>query len=253
MKSISRRILFGLAVITGMALFAGNTRQAAAAGLVIQRLALSFADGRSEITTTRNGKVRAHADILYGGAGLLEGYWEADGRVIGRISRHLAGNGTVTIPGPATPVPTFDPGTHQLRFVVTAPETAFSTATLVYFVEPEGAGGATAEIKPIETADGARLPFAPVRFTWEPVPNAVVFLISFAAEGKDKPVFSAYTKAPSYRLPGRIIRATFSPGKSYRWQVMGYDKENRVICRLAPRAFTLSRQKGRSVGKNGGH
>jgi hypothetical protein len=134
--------------------------------------------------------------------------------------------------------------------VVTAPETSFSSATLVYFVEPEGAGGATAEIKPLAPADGAKLPFAAVRFTWEPAPDAVVFLISFTAEGKDKPFFSAYTKAPSYRLPGRIVRATFSPGKSYRWQVTGYDNGNRVTSRLAPRGFTLSRQKGRTVGKS---
>jgi len=254
MKIISRGFLCRLAVIVGMILTIFSQNPAAASGgLIIQRLALSFADGRAEVTTTRNGKVRAHADILYDGAGLLEGYWEADGRVIGRISRHLADNGAVSLPGPAAPIPTFDPGTHQLRFVVTAPETVFSSATLVYFVEPEGAGGAIAEIRPLAPADGARLPFAPVRFTWEPAPDAALFFISFSAVGEDKPLFSADTKASSYRLRGRILRTTFSPGKSYTWQVTGYDKDNQVICRLAPRSFTLSRQKGRPVGKSGGH
>ncbi len=226
--------------------------QLAAAGLDIQRLELSFADGRGQATTPRNGKLRAHADLLYSGTGLLEGYWEADGRIIGRISRHLAGNGTVTIPGPAARIPTFDPGTHQLRFVVTTPATSFSAPSLIYFVEPEGAAGTAAEIRPLAPANGARLPFTAVRFAWEPAMDVAVYMISFYREGEDRQLFSAYTKDPSYRLRGRIISGMFTPGEAYRWQVTGYDRENRAVCRFAPRTFTFSRQKGQSGEKNRG-
>jgi hypothetical protein len=228
-----------------MTVFAGYSQRAVAAGLEIQRLELSFADGRAQATITRNGKLRAHADILYSGAGLLEGYWEADGRIIGRISRHLAGSGTITIPGPPTPIPTIDPGTHQLRFVVTEPAASFSAPSLIYFVEPEGATCSTAaEIRPLAPADGAGLPFAAARFKWEPAMDVTVYMISFYGEAEDRQIFSAYTKDPSYRLRGKIIRSMFKPGESYRWQVTGYDRENRAVCRFAPRTFTFSGNRG---------
>ena len=79
-----------------------------------------------------------------------------------------------------------------------------------------------------------------------------VYMISFYVEGKDSQIFSAYVKVPSYRLRGRIIRDMFTPGESYRWQVTGYDRENRTVCRFAPRTFTFSRQKGQSGEMNRG-
>ncbi len=251
MKIISLRFFCLFVAIIGMIL-AVPAQRASAAGLDIQRLELSFADGRAQATTPRNGKLRAHADLLYSGAGLLEGYWEADGRIIGRISRHLAGNGTVTIPGPAARIPTFDPGTHQLRFVVTAPAASFSAPSLIYFVEPEGATGTAAEIRPLAPANGARLHFAAARFAWEPATDVAVYMISFYGEDKDHQLFSAYTKDPSYRLRAKIVRSVFTPGESYRWQVTGYDKDSRAVCRFAPRTFSFSRQKGQSGEKNRG-
>jgi hypothetical protein len=200
----------------------------------ISRLELAFPDGKGQATVRRNEQgLRATATLTTVGSGLLQGFWEVDGRPLLPIERHVTFGQVVTIETPAIPaLPTFDPGTHLLRFVVTTPGVSFNLPTLVYTVTPE-------EGRPIQLQGPlpqAILPYAPASFGWHAQSGAGHYELRFmAADGT--PVFAALTKTPDYRLTDLALRKFFAPGSRYLWQVTAFDADGRPAGESQPVPF----------------
>lgn len=200
----------------------------------ISRLELAFPDGKGQATVRRNEQgLRATATLTTTGSGLLQGFWEVDGRPLLPIDRHVTFGQVVTIETPAiAPLPTFDPGTHLLRFVVTAPTVPFNLPTLVYTVTPE-------EGRPIQLQGPlpqAILPYAPASFSWHAQNGAGHYELRFmAADGTS--LFAAITKTPDYRLTDLALRKFFTPGARYLWQVTAFDADGRPAGESKPVPF----------------
>jgi hypothetical protein len=83
--------------------------------------------------------LKAFVDISYAGSGLLEGYWEVDGRIISRVFQQLSFGGLLELQTPDIPeLPTFDPGSHKIRLVITRPVQNMPTPVVIYFVNLGG-------------------------------------------------------------------------------------------------------------------
>lgn len=212
----------------------------------ITRMELAFPDGRGELTVRRNDEgVRATATIATTGTGRLQGYWEVDGRPLLQVDRYVIYGQTIVIDTPAVPpLPTFDPGYHSLRFVVTSPALSFATPTLVYNVTPE-------EARPIQLQaplPEALLPFAPVRFTWDARNGTGHYELQVTAMDGSK-VFSALTRTPEYVLTDLALRTYFTPGARYLWRVQAFQADGRPAGESTPSPFSLQ---GTAAGKDGG-
>jgi hypothetical protein len=197
---------------------------AAGSQFTITRIRLYFENNRPEITVKRDQpSVNAHAEISFIGSGLLQGYWEVDGRIISNINRNfIYGESVILTTPPEAPLPTFDEGSHIVRFVITNPQVGLSLPEALYFVSEEE-WQKIKTIKLIAPADGSTLDYAPVDFSWDGGGLASAYLIEFSEEGIKKPVFSAYAKKRDYLLPEAALKSAFSPDKKYLWRVKGLD------------------------------
>jgi hypothetical protein len=209
------------------------------AGFSLRRIELYFDNmqKRNEVMVQRNFKgLKAYADIYYNGSGFLNGYWEVDGLIIERVNRFVPAGGKVTLATPSIPdLPTFDPGYHIVKFIVTNPETSFEVPEMVYWVKgaEEPVKRALALIKPL---DGMDIP-TNFPFEWEKMEKASLYLISFA-KAEDKTVcFSALTRDTAYRIPPSVLSEYLSPGKKYLWSVKGFDTESNIIAESGVQSF----------------
>ncbi len=211
----------------------------AAAEFSINRVELYFENRRPEITIERNmQKLKAFADIRFSGSGLLEGYWEVDGRLISREFRHLTYGRSVTLQTPDIPgLPTFDEGSHIVRFVITKPATEIATPFIVYFVTPKESKVQQIPLLLLGPLDGATA-HPGAKFSWEKPGGATLFLISFYEQTDGIPVFSAFTREPFYTLPVPVVGPVLPPGR-YFWKVTGFNDENSQISESAARPFIL--------------
>jgi hypothetical protein len=190
--------------------------------LTIRRIELYFENNRPEITVDKDyQKLKAFAKITFAYSGLLEGYWEVDGRIVSRVSEHLTAGNTALLETPdAAHLPTFDPGTHIVKFVVTGPSNkALPVPSLLYFVTAQGERRSQTVFKPIMPSDGASLKYEPLTFVWEKLATNTTYFVQFYKEPASKPIFSAYTMNVSYKLPSTIFRKIFKPGMKYYWKV----------------------------------
>ena len=194
----------------------------------IKRINLYFENGRAEINVLKNQKgLKATADISYIGSGLLKGYWEVDGRVLSPVNRTLMSGQSITLTTPEIPpLPTFEAGQHTVRFVVTSPAQGIPLPSLVYFVTAEESAERFIALKLKSPADKAELSYAPLLFQWEEFASAL-YLIQFYENADGKPIFSAYTRKPNYKLPDVALKSTFKTGKVYYWKVTGFDRQKR--------------------------
>lgn len=196
--------------------------QVTVTGLSISRLELAFHDGKGQSVVRRNEQgLRARATLATVGSGLLQGYWEVDGRPFPPLEQYVTYGQTVNIETPdVPPLPTFDTGDHMLRFVITSPGLAFPLPTLVYTVTPE-------EGRPIQLKSplpGTLLPYAPAGFIWNAQPGVGHYELRFLSQNGQK-IFAAITKEPNYNLSEMALFKYFSPTASYYWQVEAYDAE----------------------------
>ncbi len=198
----------------------------AGAELRITRMQLYFGNRRAETTVKRNDpSLKAFVDIRFTGSGLLEGYWEVDGRILSHVKKHIVYGRSVTFETPDTPpLPTFDTGTHLLRFVLTSPEN-IPVPEAIYFVSSEEFAK-TYALRLLSPEDQSEIGYEPPSFTWEKAEEASVYLIEFYGKGTDKPLFSAYTKNTEYTIPVRVFERIFQPGERYRWQVKGFGESD---------------------------
>jgi len=200
----------------------------AGAELRITRMQLYFENRRPEITVKRNyPSLRAYAEISFTGSGLIEGYWEVDGRILSNIKRHVVYGRSVIFQTPAAPpIPTFETGTHVIRFVLTsAPEVPLPEA--IYYVTSEEFIK-TFFIRLISPEDKSVIEYLPPEFRWEEADGVVVYLIEFYEYGSDKPLFSAYTRREEYIVPEIIFGRIFKPGVKYYWRVKGFGRNDEM-------------------------
>jgi hypothetical protein len=165
----------------------------------IKRIELYFENRRAETTVERNyPHLKAFADIRFVGSGLLQGYWEVDGRVLSYINQPLTYGASVTLQTPEIPsLPTFDTGSHIVRFIITNPITDIPLPSMLYFVTAEEFKGKPIEITLLSPKNDYILDYSPVKFEWEKFNKTALFLIQFFDNTNSKPVFSAYTRSAS--------------------------------------------------------
>ena len=211
--------------------------------LGIRRLALYFGNGRAETTVMKyTPDLKAYADISYNGSGLLKGYWEVDGRLLSYVSEPLPASQQITLTTPDIPaLPTFDLGTHTLRFVVTNPnpDQGIPLPTLVYFVTTDEAAAKQIGLTLKNPAEATEVPYASQKYEWQTI-RSVVYLIQFFETQGGKPVFSAYTKKGFYQLPQLVLKKIFQSGETYYWRVIGFDRERRMVGESKTGSFRFS-------------
>lgn len=209
------------------------------AAFSLKRIELYFdqVQRQNEVMVQRNYRgLKAYADIYYNGSGMLNGYWEVDGLIIERVNRFVPSGGKVTLVTPSIPdLPTFDPGYHIVKFIVTSPETSFEVPEMVYWVKgtDEPAKRSLVLTTPQDGADIS----TDFSFAWEKMEKAAVYLISFAKEDDKTICFSALTRDTAYRIPTPVLSQYFAAGKKFLWSVKGYDTENNVIAESGARSF----------------
>jgi subtilisin family serine protease len=213
----------------------------ATADFEIKRIEVYFENRRAEITVERNNPdLRAYADIRFVGSGLLQGFWEVDGRVLTTVNRHLTFGRSVTLETPQIPpLPTFDTGTHIVRFVITNPATELPLPSLLYFVTPAEFRGSPVSLKLLLPENDSQLDYLPSTFRWEGLSRTALFLIQFFDRPDANPVFSAYTRESSYILPDIVLKSIFSPGQKYYWKVKGFDADSNAVAESAVRGFSF--------------
>lgn len=209
------------------------------AAFSLKRIELFFdhMQRQNEVMVQRNHRgLKAYADIYYNGSGILNGYWEVDGLTIERVNRFVPTGGKVTLVTPSVPdLPTFDPGYHIVKFIVTTPETSFEVPEMVYWVK--GTNEPVKRSLVLTTPqDGMDIP-ANFSFAWEKMEKAAVYLISFAKDDDKSICFSALTRDTTYRIPPSVLAEYFTAGKKFLWSVKGYDTENNIIAESGMRSF----------------
>lgn len=205
-----------------------NLTGEAALTLTITRMALYFENRRPEISVDQNiPGLKAFADINFVGSGLLQGYWEVDGRVFSYVNQQAVYGQTLTLTTPEVPaLPTFDPGSHSVRFVVTNPVTSLTFPNILYYVVPKERKEKCTLLTP---GNNTVWEYGPLFFEWESAGRSRLYVIEFFKEEDLSPIFSAFTRTPDYRLPGLILSKFFNRNRIYHWKVKGLDRENRIL------------------------
>jgi len=209
----------------------------ALAPFTITRVALFFENKRPEITVEKNfPTLKAFANINFLGSGLLRGYWEVDGRVLSYINQQVTFGQMITLETPSIPpLPTFDPGAHSLRLVITNPVPQMTLPTVLYYVESQESK--TIKIASFQPRDNTIWDFQPLSFQWEGLRNSSLYLIEFLKGGESGPVFSAYTRRTIYEIPEVLLKKIFVANISYSWKVKGFDDRNNLIGESDPWTF----------------
>ena len=188
----------------------------------LRRVELRFENGRGTITVSKDrAPLRAFADVLYNGSGLLIVAWEVDGRTLAIQQEFVTFGARKVIPTPDVPsLPTFEPGLHRLTFRVIQPAASFTIPEVTYYVE---AGPNLSRIELVSPAEGAVVANSPVLFQWRsPIP-AAAYRLEIFQEGKP-PVFAAVTRDQSFRLPAPYERL-LTAGARYAWHVKALSED----------------------------
>lgn len=210
------------------------------ADIKIKRLRLYFENKRAETTINKDQpSLKAFADIRFEGTGLLQGYWEVDGRPLTHVHRHIIYGETITVQTPdIPPLPVFMAGTHRIRFVITNPAQNIPFPEAIYFVTAE-------KFRKMHTVDliypgnKSEIDYTPLTFKWKIKNKTVTYLIEFLEKDDEKPVFSAYTKKAEYTLPLPVLKNIFAPEKDYLWRVRGFDTANNMAGESPVNKFTF--------------
>ncbi len=217
----------------------------------IERLQLYFDNRQPNLTVPRNETdLKAHASIRNSGSGLLQAYWEVDGRVIERIERHLLSGGSLELSTPEyLPLPTFISGPHRLRLVVTRP--AINPNKLpeaVYFVSELDVQSAKPELlTPLDSKFNSDSDS--IEFRWHNPATPPGYLLEIFGHPGTPRLFSAYTSKPYYRFPALAQAQFLRDGETYRWQVSVLDASGKPVVTseqgnitLLKRSWTVDRQ-----------
>ena len=163
-----------------------------------------------------------------------------DGRILAYVNQYLNSGNRLTLRTPPAPgLPTFREGSHTVRLMIQQPDQDIPFPKAIYYVTTDR----TPSLAPINLATPGRTAveaYAPFRVTWNPAPGVATYLVEFFLKDEDRPVFSAYVADKAdYLLPEPALRHYFIPGKTYGWQVKGFDKENNLVGESDRREFRL--------------
>jgi len=245
-SAVQNALNLGSSTITYMRTFTGDffpvTTQVtititseSGAGFRITGMQLYFQNRMTTITVPRNDTaLRAFVDLRYVGSGILQGYWEVDGNFLANVVQPVTAGRLVTFPSPRPPLlPTFSPGSHRVRFVISSPVQSIPFPEIAYYVTTgEIKQSDVVKIVPLKLlfpADGGSIsPEAP-QFQWGMRSGAALYFIEFRLRGAERLIFSAYTKSPQYSLPASELRARFVPGGTYTWKVIAFDDLHKPV------------------------
>ncbi|GEM_PF-2364630 len=142
------RKMIGIGVLSVCGLFvtgficSGTTVAAESSGnkLIITHVRLLFENGKPVSFVETGDTVQAYAVITYRGAGLFEGQWKVNGRLVSRLQKQLNGRRSFTVTTPEIPaLPTEQLGSYRLEFMITSPPGGHTEPLLLlYHVTGQG-------------------------------------------------------------------------------------------------------------------
>jgi hypothetical protein len=219
-----------------------NVATEATTAFDIKNIQLYFDNRKIDVTVDRNyPKLKAYVDILPLGSGLLQGNWTVDGRIIGNVIQPVTSGQLLKLQTPdIPPLPTFEVGTHLLRFNVTNPVTAVPMPTVLYYVNPTESKLALARLTLVSPGGGSLHKFSPLTFQWEGLNNLPLYIIEFFNDEKEmSPLFSAFTKKSVYSLPPNGFSKYFETGSTYYWKVTALNEGKNPIAESERRKFSF--------------
>ncbi len=101
--------------------------------LKVERIELTFTNGRPDATVSRGASLSARAEIRFSGNGVFRARWLQDGGVIAQEVLQVTFGPILDLPLRA-PLATFEPGRHRLVLEVIEPATPLSPVEVSYFV-----------------------------------------------------------------------------------------------------------------------
>ncbi|RPI78603.1 MAG: hypothetical protein EHM45_05955 [Desulfobacteraceae bacterium] len=217
-------------ILIGFCVLGFWMQSAEAANLQLTRIQLRFENNRATLTVkNRQPDVQAFADILFTGTGLLQGYWQVDGRLIAHVNKHLVPGKKVTLSTPLKPaLPTFSEGPHIVMFVVNRPAQPIPFPKALYYVVP-GETPNVATVNLTQPLSESEIDPLQTTFQWEGQPKVATYLIEFIDDNPQKPLFSAITEKPEYVLPQPVLKYSFAKNQHYFWRVRSFDASYNVI------------------------
>ncbi|MGM0642455.1 MAG: S8 family serine peptidase [Thermodesulfobacteriota bacterium] len=213
-------------------------------GLDITRVELYFENQRPEITVKRHQEApELFAKVNFSGKGYFKAYWEVDGKKQGYVFRYLSAGPHETFSYPAIPpLPTFNYGSHRVRFIITTPGIHIDHPYAVYFVTADEAEKRLAEIKLLKPSEGETVAPGDLAFQWEPEKKSSLYLLSLFSKEKRERVFSAYTRQREYTLKSEILKNRMKQDEQYLWHVTGFNDEDEAVSESTPFSFLLERE-----------
>jgi len=234
----------------------------ASGALSINRIDLSFENGGKTSVIGQNAELRAVAEVSFRSKGLLQAEWRlVDNasirggrfeRLLSRVRLQLSSSGAGRTRIVSPKLPTGSTGLHEIKLVITDPETRFEEPVLRYYVNPTATPSLT-RIAPLEAfSPVAGVPFnTATLFDWHPVPGAAAYQIElFNLPGGSNPQ-SSLNSAPlivgptdtdaelvtGKIVPGDQTSATFSSfseghlkhGFTYLWRIRAISSSGTVV------------------------
>jgi len=183
--------------------------------------------------------IKVYADIQVEGNGQLAGFREVDGRRLENVSRRGNFKQKLTLTTSRVPgTPSFKPGLHRVRLVVSSPGIAFTAHTVTYFVSGSASNERTAVLLKKPHDDAAIS--GKVAFKWCMLPGAGIYIITFREEMDAPPVFAAIAEKRVYTLREEILTGFFKYGQHYFWKVTAMYEEGDILGESEFRPFTIN-------------
>jgi hypothetical protein len=108
------------------------------APFAIERLELSFVNGRASVTLKSGQPVKVRAVIKYRGRGHFSARWRLDGVVVRQEQINLSHGSLLTlIAEDPSLFPTFIAGQHRIQLEIISPPTSLAMPSIHYFVTHE--------------------------------------------------------------------------------------------------------------------
>lgn len=225
--------------------------------LSIQRVELNFDNGLPETTVAINGKLKARAAIRYVGNGALIGYWMVDGRPLQTINTSLTFGNSITLETTdLPPLPTLEPGDHEVTLRLSVPAVGFALPVIRYHVETAAAGAPLTLVQPADSAiltrprrDGLLVSGNTVTgntssntlmFSWRPpviISGGLALrgarvssyrLAILRADDPAHPLVTAQVNDPWYALPAALA-VTLPAGQELVWVVEALNAKGAVL------------------------
>ena len=212
--------------------------------LDITRVELYFENQRPEVTVKRHQEAPAlFARVNFSGKGYFKAYWEVDGKKQKYVFRYLSAGPHETFAYPEIPpLPTFDYGTHRVRFVITTPGLHIDHPYAIYFVTADDVKQKLARIRLLEPSQGETLAPGDLTFQWEPEKKSSLYLLRLFSKEQKERIFSAYTRKIEYTLKPDILKNRMKPDKSYLWDVTGFNADDEIVSESTPFSFQVERR-----------